>query len=310
MSILITGGAGFIGSNLVDFFVSNGEQVIVVDDLSTGKLANLHSSIEKIIFYEQKIEEFDFAICSSVTSVIHLAAQVSVPLSISEFKRSSSSNIFGTICVIDFCCSKNIPLVYASSSALYGDLPFGNDSVPDVSLQSPYAADKHSMELYSSVAFKLHRLSSIGLRFFNVYGPRQDPSSPYSGVISVFIDHLMKKKSITINGGHQTRDFIYVEDVVKAIYRSYLVVNKEVLCEQINVLTGNSITIDALATLVIESFDWDVARSHLNLKPGDLEYSSGSVEKMVRILNIDLKGLIQLKDGLKSTINIINNTIN
>ena len=97
-----------------------------------------------------------------------------------------------------------MPLVYASSSALYGDLSFGDDSIPDIDLHSPYAADKHCMELYSKVAHKLHNLPSIGLRFFNVYGPRQDPSSPYSGVISVFIDHLMKKKSITINGGHQT----------------------------------------------------------------------------------------------------------
>jgi len=309
MTILVTGGAGFIGSNLVDFLVSNGKEVIVVDDLSTGKLDNLLSSLDEITFVESKIEDFDFSSFPSINSVIHLSAQVSVPLSITKFKESSSSNILGSICVINFCSLNKVPLVYASSSALYGDLSFGDDSIPDIDLHSPYAADKHCMELYSKVAHKLHNLPSIGLRFFNVYGPRQDPSSPYSGVISVFVDNLIKQQPITINGGHQTRDFIYVNDVVMSIYRAYLVVNESNICEQINVLTGNSTSVESLATMVMESFNWNVKKIYQSIKPGDIEFSVGSTEKMTKLLGIDLNNFTKIDKGLKNTIKLVKKNI-
>ncbi len=303
MSVLVTGGAGFIGSNLVDFLVHKEKSVIVVDDLSSGTLVNLSRSIDKIEFYQQKIEQFDFSLCSEITSVIHLAAQASVPFSISNFKESTSSNILGTIRVIDFCTSRQIPLIYASSSALYGKLPFGNDQNAEIDLLSPYAADKYAMEMYASVAFKLHKLSSVGLRFFNVYGPRQNSSSVYSGVISIFINRLLKQKSITINGGQQTRDFVYIDDVIKAIFKSLENASNEYMCEKINVLSGTSISINTLADTVIEILNSKSVKLYKSLRPGDVEHSSGSVKKMVRLLGTELDDMIQLREGLNRTIN-------
>ncbi len=305
MSILITGGAGFIGSNLTDFLLEKGEEIVVVDDLSSGDLANLSGSIDNIHFYHKKIEDFDFSLCPEITSVIHLAAQVSVPKSISHFKESTLSNICGSICVIDYCSSRGIPLIYASSSALYGNLPFGDDESLKNDLLSPYATDKHAMELYANVAFKLYQLSSIGLRFFNVYGPRQDPSSPYSGVISVFVDRLIKNKTIEINGGHQTRDFIYVTNVVKAIYKSLQLATNQNICETINVLTGDSITIDELANKVTDCFDSPVERVTKPFRLGDVEYSSGSTKKMVELLGISSSDIVRIETGLEYTIKSI-----
>ena len=195
MEILVTGGAGFIGSHLCEHLVEEGHQITVVDDLSSGDKSNLCSIIDVIDFYEGKIEVFDFSKLSNIDAVVHLAAQVSVPVSIDDFGRSSSSNLLGTIKVIDFCSSSQLPLVYASSSALYGNLELGDDSSSTVDLLSPYGADKYVMEIYAKVAYKLYKLSSIGLRFYNVYGPRQDPSNAYSGVISIFSDQLLREKS-------------------------------------------------------------------------------------------------------------------
>ena len=127
-----------------------------------------------------------------IDGVIHLAAQASVPLSVEDFRISTRSNINGSINVMDYCCRSHVPLVYASSSAVYGNLPVGDDAIRDVDLLSPYAADKYVMEIYAQMAHKVYGLSSVGLRFFNVYGPRQDPHSPYSGVISVFIERMLK----------------------------------------------------------------------------------------------------------------------
>ena len=147
-------------------------------------------------------------------AVIHLAAQASVPVSIQSFGRSSSSNLLGTVRIVDFCRIKNIPLVYASSSAVYGNLVIGNDEENIIELLSPYATDKFVMELYCKTSMEIYNMSSIGLRFFNVYGPRQDPTSQYSGVISIFIDRIIKNKPITIYGGYQTRDFVFVKTLL------------------------------------------------------------------------------------------------
>ncbi len=305
MKILVTGGAGFIGSNLVDYLVYCGEDVIVVDDLSTGKLSNLSSSMNNITFYEQQLEKFKFSSCPNIDAIIHLAAQPSVPLSISNFKESSSTNILGTICVVDYCNSNKIPLVYASSSALYGGLEFGDDESSQTDLLSPYATDKYAMELYAKTSYKLYQLSSVSLRFFNVYGPRQDPGSPYSGVISIFIDRLLKNDTIIVNGGHQTRDFIYVSDVVKFIYRALMIAKNNVICEQVNILTGGTISIDSLADMLMSQVGYNVDKIYRDLSIGDPERSNGSVEKMINLLDADILSLTQLDTGLKQTIEFI-----
>ena len=307
MYILVTGGAGFIGSHLCEHLVGEGHQITVVDDLSSGDKSNLSSIIEVIDFHEEKIEVFDFSKLSNVDAVVHLAAQVSVPVSIDDFGRSSSSNLLGTIKVIDFCSSFQLPLVYASSSALYGNLELGDDSSSTVDLLSPYAADKYVMEIYAKVAYKLYKLSSIGLRFYNVYGPRQDPSSAYSGVISIFSDRLLRGKSITINGGFQSRDFIYVEDIVKAIDKAVATANKGVICEQINILTGRSISVDSIADMLINAVGAKVQKIYRELPAGDPKRSKGTTAKMQQLLDIDLNGMVPIDVGLLSTVDFLKN---
>ena len=302
---LITGGAGFIGSSLCEFLVDKGHSVFVVDDLSTGYKNNLAPILKSINFYEEKIQFFDFEILPKIDAVIHLAAQPSVPISIADFRNSSSGNILGTIKIIDYCSINQIPLTYASSSAIYGNLELGSDVNSEIDLLSPYATDKYVMELYAKTAFKLYKLSSIGLRFFNVYGPRQDPNSPYSGVISIFIDRLLKGQNITINGGYQTRDFIYVNDVVEIIFQSTVLTSGKQMCEHSNVLTGNSVSIDYLAKMLINHIEQDVDINYQALSISDPEKSSGSIKKMTELFGVDLKKMIPLNSGLSKTVDFI-----
>jgi UDP-glucose 4-epimerase len=307
VNIIVTGGAGFIGSNLCDFLIQNNHNVVVIDNLSTGKISNLSKVIRKIEFFNEDIESFNFDVVVDIDVVIHLAAQPSVPLSITNFKTSSTSNLIGTVNVIDYCSNYKIPFIYASSSAVYGELEFGNDNNSKIDILSPYAADKYCMELYAKTANKLYQLSSIGLRFFNVYGPRQDPSSPYSGVISIFIDRLLGRKPIYINGGYQTRDFIYVHDVIEIIYKAIITAKQNIKCEQINVLTGGSISVDHLLDTLSEKIGYDTHKTYQDLPNGDPKESNGSTEKMEAILNVNLTELVQLDDGLSSTIDFIKN---
>jgi UDP-glucose 4-epimerase len=302
MKYLITGGAGFIGSHLVELLIENNHEVVCVDDLSSGYKSNLSSVIQKIDFYEEKIELFDFNNFIDIDAIVHLAAQPSVPFSITNFSDSSSSNLLGAIKVIDHCRLHNIPLVYASSSAIYGNFEFGNDEIENVDLLSPYATDKYAMELYSTTAHKIYQLSSVGLRFFNVYGPRQDPSNPYSGVISIFADKLLKGQNITINGGHQTRDFIYVKDVVNIIYSAIILASKNSICEISNVLTGESITIDELAEKMMKIIDVNVEVNYQSLPAGDPAQSNGSSKKMTKLFTVELDKFTKLDKGLVNTV--------
>ena len=305
MKILITGGAGFIGSNLCDYLLLMGNKLIVVDDLSTGHESNLSYILDKIDFYKEKIEFFNFDQVTDINAVVHLAAQPSVPLSISNFAESSSSNLLGTINVIEYCRTRKIPFIYASSSAVYGNLSLGDDESKRVNLLNPYATDKYTMELYAKTAYQLYQLSSVGLRFFNVYGPRQDPSSPYSGVISIFADRILNSKEIKINGGYQTRDFVYVKDVVHTIYRAINLASKETICEVSNVLTGDSITIDHLSNQMMNTIGEKVNKIYQVLSVGDPDQSNGTVEKMARLFSIETGNFTKLKKGLQQTIQYI-----
>ena len=154
MKILISGGAGFIGSNLCDYLTRIKHNVVVIDDLSTGNKLNLSSLSDQIELYEEKIEWFDFRKVSNVDAVVHLAAQPSVPFSITNFSDSSSANLLGSINVIEYCRTNQIPLIYASSSAVYGNLSLGDDESNRIDLLSPYAADKYAMELYAKSLFR------------------------------------------------------------------------------------------------------------------------------------------------------------
>ena len=305
MKYLITGGAGFIGSHLVEKLLNNGHQVICIDDLSTGyreylpicnSLRFINTKIQEL-----NIEDFD----NDIDGILHLAAQTSVPLSITDFYTSSSNNLLGMLKVWDWAKEMKVPIVYASSSAVYGNLAVGSDQLEQYNILSPYAQDKLTMEHYAQMASDVYGVKSVGLRFFNVYGPRQDPTNPYSGVISIFIDRLLAGKPVTVNGGYQTRDFIFVSDVVDVILESMKYLFSEKPWAVLNVGTGISNSIDhLLAELsVILNVKPGVIRKELPV--GDPERSSGTYDKIKNILNIDLETFVKLDRGLISTIESI-----
>lgn len=302
MKVLVTGGAGFIGSHVCELLANNGFDILVIDDLSTGNLANLTKVKDKISFVKSSLEDYDFNSLNNIYGVIHLAAQASVPLSISNFYESSKTNLLTSLKIIEFCSVNKIPLVYASSSAIYGGLQLGNDELESKDLLSPYAVDKYAIEKYAKVAYLTSNLRSLGLRFFNVYGPRQDPSSPYSGVISVFINNLLLNQDITINGGDQTRDFVYVTDVAGAIVKSLEVLTNNNICDHVNVLTGSSISINDLADSLFDLLNSNVQRLYQDLPLGDPLQSSGTTLKLNKLLGVDLNTFIKLDAGLTKTI--------
>ena len=307
MKILVTGAAGFIGSNLCDYLFDNGHNIIAIDNFSSGKKSNLSLILDKIELHNINIEDFDFSKLSGVDAVVHLAAQASVPLSVANFYESSSSNLLGTLKVIEHCRVSQIPLIYASSSAVYGNLELGDDKSEEIDLLTPYAADKFAMEIYAKTANKLYQLSSVGLRFFNVYGPRQDPNSPYSGVISIFSDRMLKGQGIVINGGYQTRDFVFVKDVVNTIYQAIALASNKTVCEVSNVLTGRSVTINFLADKMMDIIDVEVDKKYNNLSLGDPEKSEGAVVKMVKLFSNEIDQFTTLEKGLEETIQYIRN---
>lgn len=298
---IITGGCGFIGSHLVEFLVSVGAEVIVIDNLCTGKQENLSNSDNvKIIF--DNVENINFNKFSNVDGVFHLAAQASVPISIKEIYNSSSINILSSLKAIEFCNKYSIPLIYTSSSAVYGNIKYGEED-GDFELLSPYAVDKYALEKYVEVSRETHNLKSFGLRLYNVYGPRQDPLSPYSGVISIFLKKILNNEKIIINGGYQTRDFIYVNDIVKALISAYnKICNEQVGISLVsNVLTGISITIDDLVLKIEEILEKRYHKEYAELHLSDPVVSSGSTITMGKLLN--LKNLTILDHGLRETIN-------
>jgi len=280
---------------------------VIVDNLSTGSLLNLSNVLEEVSFYEEKIDFFNFDKIEAIDAVVHLAAQPSVPISVTDFGNSSSSNLLGTINVIEYCRLNRVPLIYASSSAVYGNLPLGNDNGTQIDLLSPYATDKYVMELYTKITYELHQLSSVGLRFFNVYGPRQDPSNPYSGVISIFVERILEDKNIIINGGQQTRDFVYVNDVVSVIYKAINLAIENTICEVSNVLTGRSTSIDNLANKIMEIAGKKVEKKYQNLPIGDPEQSDGTTEKMAKLFDMELSSFSELEYGILKTIKFIRN---
>jgi len=301
--ILVTGGAGFIGSHTCDKLIANDNEIIVVDNLSSGYEKNIKHLADRIEFYRESIETFDLAKIKRLDGIIHLAAQTSVPISVEKFRSSSTTNINGFLNLIDFSKDRQLPLVYASSSAVYGNLSNGDDTSSETNLINPYAVDKYAMELYGKMSHYLYKLPNIGLRFFNVYGKRQDPSSQYSGVISVFINQMKNNLEVTIHGGQQTRDFIYVSDVVNTISSSLAYLFEELVYDQINVLTGQSTSIEELYHMLADLLKYNKKPIYSELLKGDPLESGGTIVKMKEILSLDPKEFVTLNEGLLETIN-------
>ncbi len=247
---LVTGGAGFIGSHLCDALLAASHQVRVLDDLSTGKRTNLDARAELVVG-----DVGDAAAVAAATDgidgIVHLAAVASVQRSNEDWAGTHRTNLTGTIHVFD-AARKNggVPVVYASSAAVYGNnpkLPLAEDSATKP--LSAYGADKLGCELHAHVAGLVHGVPSAGFRFFNVFGPRQDPASPYSGVISIFAARVQKGQACTIQGdGGQARDFVYVADVVAALRKGLDAAS--VSAPVFNVGTGQATSVLDLARLL------------------------------------------------------------
>lgn len=298
---LVTGGAGFIGSHLIEKLLAECNFVICIDNLSSGYKSNLpkHKNLE---FINTAVQNVSIKQLTGICGIFHLAAQASVPKSIDDFFNSSNNNLQSSLMVFDWAKGLNIPVVYASSSAVYGNLPVGDDSIRNFDILSPYAQDKLTLEHYAKMAHDVYGSKSIGLRFFNVYGPRQDPNNPYSGVISIFIDRLIKGLPITVNGGYQTRDFIYVKDIVNCIVKSMNTLNTNALCTTFNVGTGKSITIDQLLEILIKITNATPKIIKAGLPKGDPEISGGVYNKLEETLGFNINSFVSLSEGLNETV--------
>lgn len=221
MRYLVTGGAGFIGSNTVDELVRRGHEVVVLDDLSTGKSSNLAGVRNQISLIEESVTNSNVVrgACTKVDCVIHLAAQTSVPRSMKDPLETNLINVDGTLNVLVAAQEAGVRrVVFASSCAVYGASPALpiRENAPAAPI-SPYGVSKQIGEIYGRWFQEMHGLEFVALRYFNVFGPRQDPGSPYSGVLSVFSAALLEGAQPTVFGdGEQSRDFIYVGDVVQA----------------------------------------------------------------------------------------------
>jgi len=299
---LVTGGAGFIGSHLVDALLSSGTRVTVLDNLSTGHHSNLEQVLPKIDFIEGDIRHRATVetAADGCDVIFHQAAVVSVPQTVEDPIGSTSVNTSGTLTILDVARTQGVArVVLASSCAVYGDDPAQpkHEDLPPQP-KSPYALQKLIGEMHARLYYGLYGLESICLRYFNVFGPRQDPSSPYSGVISIFMDRAVEKKAPAIYGdGEQSRDFIYVNDVVSANLLAAAAGSAD--GRAINVGTGHNITINRLWELIREFSDVDLTPDYKAPRPGDIQASLADIGRARR--DFEFEPEFNFKRGLEST---------
>lgn len=303
---LVTGGAGFIGSHLVEALLQQGHAVRVLDDLSTGKRSNVPANAELVVG-DVANEALTRPAMADVDGCFHLAAIASVQRGNEDWLGTHRANQTGAITVFDAArpggargTRQAAPVVYASSAAVFGDNP--NVPLSEAATLKPltaYGADKLGCELHARVASHVHGVPTIGFRFFNVYGPRQDPKSPYSGVIAIFADRISAGQGITINGdGGQVRDFIYVGDVVKHLLAGMAKIGPG--AEVFNVCTGRATTINELAAAIADVTGKPLNKSHGPERPGDIRISIGDASRAVARLGV--KAETTLRQGLVPTL--------
>jgi UDP-glucose 4-epimerase len=272
---LVTGGAGFIGSHLCEALLASSDAVRVLDDLSTGKRANLPS--EAVLIEGDVADPIAVRVAlEGVAGCFHLAAIASVERGVTDWLGTHRANLTGAITVFDAARATRVPVVYASSAAVYGDA--ATVPIAEASERRPlsaYGADKLGCELHARVASHVHGIPTVGLRFFNVYGPRQDPRSPYSGVISIFCERIRRGAPIDIFGdGGQTRDFVYVADVVTALIAAMLLAPAD--APVFNVCTGVATSVLDLARVIAELSGTRLEAAHRPPRAGEIRHSTGS----------------------------------
>jgi UDP-glucose 4-epimerase len=302
---LVTGGAGFIGSHLVEALLAQGQQVRVLDNLSTGRRANLAGVVDQIQFIEGTIED-QATVARAVAGVeviFHLAAIVSVPHSMAEPTQTEQVNTLGTLNLLQAARAAGVRrLVLSSTCAVYGDEP----TLPKTETirsqpKSPYAVSKLAAEYYCQIFWEAFGLETVILRYFNVFGSRQDPSSAYSGVISIFVEKLSQGVVPTIFGdGQQTRDFVFVEDVVRANLLAATVA--QAAGHTLNIGTGYPISIRQLYEALRQIFECEVAPTFGPARCGDVLHSYADPSQAKAILG--WKAQVTLETGLKYLVTI------
>lgn len=300
---LVTGGAGFIGSHIATALVNRGEQVRVLDNLLTGHRANLAHLEGKIEFLEGSITDPTITrrAMEGVQIVFHEAAIPSVPRSVANPRESHEANVEGTFNVLLAAKEASVRrVVYAASSSAYGDtevLPKHTEMIPNP--LSPYAAQKLFGEYYCQVFAKVYGLETVSLRYFNVFGPRQDPSSPYSGVISKFVTSLLANEPPMIFGdGEQTRDFTYIDNVVSANLLAAETPNAHGTV--VNVGVGDRISLNQLLAELQKILGTNLTPKYAEMRAGDVRDSQADISLTEKLLGY--KPLVDLAEGLRRTV--------
>ena len=296
MNILITGGAGFIGSHVAKEAIKRGMNVIIIDNLSTGKKGNLPKNADFII---EDIRNCDWnIILQNIDIVFHAAAFVSAPESFDYFDECYDINVKATWKLINACKTNNIKkFIFSSSSAVYPEIakPNAEADLPDPA--NPYGLTKLDVEYLLEILKKEYGFSYTALRYFNVYGPRQDKNSDYSAVIPIFINRALKNEYLIIYGnGKQRRDFVYVKDVANAV----LTFANNDVCGVFNVGTGKDINLIELAEIIINKTESSSIVSFEEPRPGDVMFSTASLEKQKKINVWQPKNTFE--EGLEKTI--------
>jgi nucleoside-diphosphate-sugar epimerase len=308
MLYLVTGGAGFIGSHIVEKLVRKGEKVRVLDNFSSGRRENLKHLSDKIELVEGDIRDFWTVIqaVEGVDFILHQAALTSVQRSIKNPLTTNEVNINGTLNILEAAKIHKIKrLVYASSSSVYGDTP----TLPKIETMapnpiSPYAISKLAGEEYCQVFYRVYGLETCCLRYFNVFGPRQNPLSEYAGVIPRFILALLNGQKPKIYGdGEQSRDFTYVENVVEANLQACL--TESVGGEIINIASSQRHTINQLWKALSKITSRNLEPFYTEPKSGDIRHSLGDINKAKKILEYEVK--IDFEEGLKKAVEYYEN---
>jgi UDP-glucose 4-epimerase len=300
---LVTGGAGFIGSHIVRELVARGEVVCVLDNFSTGRRENLAAVNDRVAVYDLDICEFNkirpaFA---GVDYVIHLAALPSVARSVADPLATNAVNLDGTLHVLLAARDAGVRrVIFAASAAAYGDnptLPRSESQIPNP--LSPYALAKLAGEYYCQIFSRIYDLPTVALRFFNIFGPGQNPESPYTGVLSKFITAYVRKTTPVIFGdGEQSRDFTYVANVVQAVL---LACNSaDAPGKVINIGAGNSYTLNQTITLLNEIFGRQVSVRYDQPRPGDVLHSHADISLARKVLGYEPK--VPFEQGLRETV--------
>lgn len=297
MNILVTGGCGFIGSHVVDALIARGDAVTVLDDLSSGRRENLNPAATLAVG-----DVADSALVTRLVqqsdAIIHLAAIASVQRCEAEPERTARTNVTGTENIFKAVGTRQIPVVYASSAAVYGDnpnLPLAESTRPQP--LGNYGEQK--LENERIAARFAYAVPSTGLRFFNVYGPRQDPRSPYSGVISIFAARAKAGEPLTFFGdGEQTRDFIYVGDIVRLILAA--LAHATTGARVLNGCTGRATHLNQLAARIGEALGKPITATHAAARTGDIRHSLG--DPSLAQASLDFEASTTLVDGLKALV--------